>query len=515
MPKSIVAVVKDICHLELDRGGVISKHYLQNFLHLFDGNLEDSQVVEQLMQLLNVMVPSRWSSSTTPTAFVSFPVHRESISSPHEPWNVFEWTHQGPGGSLAFSLWISIERNLRRPTPIFSVGNNDLMLDVVLHERSLAFSVTAKKILIGGTKFEPIGSIDASWCQLAVNCTLEADVVRLEIFLDGDLVRNDSINVKAAGLSQDILNRFPSSVQIGSATNETDLECCWRYAQAWLFAKCLTRQQWTSLYLMGPSFHSLDEPLFPFRSEIVRKVLIKDPRRTPTILGRKTLELKERESLKNELFALHRAGESSLLIFHPAKKSTSSRLTNIFGNSNPSNGTTCQELIAGKSLEIGDDLVSLIEGSWFDALQSSGGVALLLLVVARVIESGAGDAAVALALDALLTASEESIHEVLEPSLLKKVLLQSSQIGLFSLQVMLRHAVTRNFLGHDPDRDAFAFLPDQAGVVYNGPLFALIVDLSPLWKSSARSAVNEEFLSCWEVLLCCIQGLVQDTHVLR
>ena len=430
---SMVQTGIEICKVCLNRGEPVTRDYLHSFIDLINGSQKREAVMLGSMQLLNVMIRTQWSASMQPLSYLTFPVISDHPRADafQSPWCQFQWPPSNLNGKFALVAWLRIEPGLVRPIHIFAMGNDGVTVDIVLHNRSMLVSVSKTEekwslrgegesacippSCLGTAKFEDIFP-SASWCQLAINFVfvMESDILQLEVYRDGECLNREGISLKSANLTLDAIKDFPRRFQVGTMSpkpeaNTVPPTCC-DYAQSWLFSRKLSHVELLLLYLLGPSNTSLQDVkharLLP-RAALIKKVLIQDPRLATVIskLGDQDSPppIKELEQLRHAVLAFHSAAKlpTRLVVYqYPGQHHRRSLLSSLF---NLSPALTDPSRLVVESLNSPFPVIAkdLFKGSWCHALQSSGGLSLLLLVFAKVAETGS-DEAISLAVDALV-----------------------------------------------------------------------------------------------------------------
>ena len=427
---SMVQTGIEICKVCLNRGEPVTRDYLHSFIDLINGSQKREAVMLGSMHLLNAMIRTQWCASMQPLSYLRFPVISDHPRADafQSPWCQFQWPPSNLNGKFALVAWLRIEgTGLVRPIHIFGMGNDGVTVDIVLQNRSMLVSVskTEEKWSPGGegesaippsclgtAKFEDIFP-SASWCQLAINFVfvMESDVLQLEVYRDGECLNREGISLKSANLTLDSIKDFPRRFQVGtmSPKEANTVPTCCDYAQSWLFSRKLSHVELLWLYLLGPSNTSLQDVkharLLP-RAALIKKVLIRDPRLATVIkLGDQDSPppIKELEQLRHAVLAFHSAAKlpNRLVVYqYPGQHHRRSLLSSLF---NLSPALTDPSRLVVESLNSPFPVApkDLFKGSWCHALQSSGGLSLLLLVLAKVAETGS-DEAISLAVDALV-----------------------------------------------------------------------------------------------------------------
>lgn len=465
-------------------------------------------------EILNILlVKSRWNASQTPQAYATFPILSHDFD---DSWaTTFQLPTTASASSslnkFAISLWLSVHDNrCSRPSQILSIGNSDVSFELLLADKSVAVSVIAQGNLIGSTKFEPLYSTqDQQWCQLTLNYSLDiVDTLQVEMFIDGDLKRRENVTLR--NLSFEDLR----ILKIGSVCKDAADFVSWNYAQLWMFSRKVSKEEALAFYLAGPSIEEKPEKLTPNllpRAALMKKIA------DPTILVRVDMESTLNQLLSNT-WVRHLVGSDEIVVWQNMRPTSRGLLSTLLQRKSMPEVDHQLVIKATKTAQI--PTIDLMKGSWCDAVQANGGISLLVLILAKIVENGGNDRAVSLALDALLTASEETISdESLDRLLLKKILMSCNpcQAGLFTLKVLLEHSLTEIVLDYDESRDIFC-LPStislSSSVVFNGANLTLILDCWPLWRD-AETQFNEESLTCSEMMLSCLQTLLLDTHLYR
>ena len=428
---SMVQTGIEICKVCLNRGEPVTRDYLHSLIDLINGSQKREAVMLGSMHLLNVMIRTQWSASTQPLSYLTFPVISDHPRADafQSPWCQFQWPPSNLNGKFALVAWLRIEPGLVRPIHIFEMGNDGVTVDIVLHNRSMLVSVSKTEdkwslrdegesafippSCLGTAKFEDIFP-SASWCQLAINFVfvMESDILQLEVYRDGECLNREGISLKSANLTLDAIKDFPRRFQVGTMSPKPEantVPTCCDYAQSWLFSRKLSHVELLLLYLLGPSNTSLQDVkharLLP-RAALIKKVLIQDPRLATVIkLGDQDSPppIKELEQLRHAVLAFHSAAKlpTRLVVYqYPGQHHRRSLLSSLF---NLSPALTDPSRLVVESLNSPFPVIAkdLFKGSWCHALQSSGGLSLLLLVFAKVAERGS-DEAISLAVDALV-----------------------------------------------------------------------------------------------------------------
>ena len=142
------------------------------------------------------------------------------------------------------------------------------------------------------------------------------------------------------------------------------------------------------------------------RVALIKRVLARDPRLASAIrLGgqKPPPPLAELEQLRHAVLAFHSgaSNQSCLVVYHyPGQNHRRSLLSSLF-NLSPALTDPNRMIIEASQKPYPVMTKDLYEGSWCHALQTCGGISLLLLVLAKVAETG-DDRAISLALDALV-----------------------------------------------------------------------------------------------------------------
>ena len=429
---SMVQTGIEICKVCLNRGEPVTRDYLHSLIDLINGSQKREAVMLGSMHLLNAMIRTQWSASMQPLSYLTFPVISDHPRADafQSPWCQFQWPPSNLNGKFALVAWLRIEPGpgLVRPIHIFGMGNDGVTVDIVLHNRSMLVSVSKTEekwslrgegesaiphSCLGTAKFEDIFP-SASWCQLAINFVfvMESDILQLEVYRNGECLNREGISLKSANLTLDAIKDFPRRFQVGSMSPKPEantVPTCCDYAQSWLFSRKLSHVELLLLYLLGPSNTSLQDVkharLLP-RAALIKKVLIQDPRLATVIkLGDQDSPppIKELEQLRHAVLAFHSAAKlpTRLVVYqYPGQHHRRSLLSSLF---NLSPALTDPSRLVVESLNSPFPVIAkdLFKGSWCHALQSSGGLSLLLLVFAKVAETGS-DEAISLAVDALV-----------------------------------------------------------------------------------------------------------------
>ena len=149
------------------------------------------------------------------------------------------------------------------------------------------------------------------------------------------------------------------------------------------------------------------------RAALTKKVLARDPRLASTLGGRNRKESQtptmELEQLRYAVLALHSAANrpSRLLVYqYTGQHHRRSLLSSLF-NISPALTDPTRLVVEASHPPTSVTAKDLFAGSWCHALQCSGGTPLLLLVLAKVAQTG-DDKAISLAVNALVSYSQFS-----------------------------------------------------------------------------------------------------------
>ena len=425
----------EICQKSLEKGEPLTREYLLTFIDLVN-DTEDGDIMLMLMQLLNGLIGAQWSASAQPLACLTFPVpvldddeDAHQVSYNLKPWCKFQWPPTNVNGRFSLVAWLKMEHPSTHPNLAFVLGNDHVNLEIFFHLRSVAVSVTAlsekkkpatsgvadmvsSSTWLGTATFEDVFPL-ASWCQLAINFVfiMESELLQMEIYFDGEWLHRDAISLKSANLTSDIIKDFPRRFQIGSLVDSKEAPSAissWNYAQSWIFSRKLSQVELLWLYMLGPSNGSLRDVkharIIP-RAALTKKVLARDPRLASTLgCGRNRKEpTMELEQLRYAVLAFHSAANkpSRLLVYQYTgqhhRRSLLSSLFNISPALTDPTRLVVEAVHSPSSITAKDFFV----GSWCHALQCSGGTPLLLLVLAKVAQTG-DDKAISLAVNALV-----------------------------------------------------------------------------------------------------------------
>ena len=280
-------------------------------------------------------------------------------------------------------------------------------------------------------------------------------------------------------------------------------------------------------FLLGPSASWFpDVSALPFRPTLIRRVLEKDPLRLLTV--KKYIKgfqgpTEDHMNLQKALRVCHTADQASRLIHYPASTpptlGTKGLLSSLFGSTSSAANSLDRQtpsLIAAANIPMMQEALTvthLFTGSWHEALEATGGLSLLLVLLVHLIEQKVSDEGIALTVDTIVITLNDGLQspDQQEFRLLLKKVLKSHQAGIFTLKVFLEHSVTRSLLDYDRRGDVFRFCSHRHGIIYNGEWLTFILDCWNLWSTD----VDTWSIACHEAMLSSLQALVQDTHVFR
>ena len=564
---SLKSLAIHICEIFAQAKCPVDKNDLSSVISIIKMT-KDDQTMKKLLDLLRKIIHHGWKSST-PNCYSNFPVLSKKKNPTHAwvkrpyasfllPSNVENVPQDFMSNNTSFSvsIWVSIQENPgATPIHLFSIGSRRLSLEMWIVANSLSIRVTTdvtpglgKTNPIASTNYPRVFPEDTDWHNLVINCSINANaLLHVEAFLDGDPAKrlvNDVLSLRSgiapnAELTQADTTR---SIHIGHLSDKSlEMNESYGYCFCQVFSTTLSRDQAMVLYLIGPSFPDLfllssdeessaatSKELKSFcwqtvKQNLLKNAMIKNPSEAQC-LARLRYDVTNLKVLKQSLLAFHALEHGAKLWLYPnngckiSEKSILSLRTLSLNQSVANNGKKLNKedgkmLIDASETSDCPLLIDDYSSSWSAAVEQSGGIGQLLLLLARMVElEKSNDKCISLALDTLLTSLENgSVHITREAhdlkifSLICKILKHAQRkISLHTLKVILDHGTfPQSLLQYDESRDRFNFNHDFDGVIHNEKCIELVLELWDVWKHCDHKAFK-----CFDAILASLQACV-------
>ena len=533
---SLVQAALSVCEVAFVQGEPIDKVFLSQFLQVVQSTTQ-LDILERLMLSLNMLVNCGWKASTSPMGWITFPCCNEGDEelmkaaevSPWIEWEISPKEQKIPNDlffeGLTMSLWLSTSTSTvsNRPVHVASLGTDAIRIQILLLNTKQICIVIVN---IGSATYD-IDMRKEEWFNLMVNVKVN-DVNMIELSVKANLQPCALKKVEGSMKLSRCTDNADTSItlQIGSNGNHSSK---YRYSHCWVFRKSLTAKEAFLMYCLGPTVTIL-EPMttvqgisFPIiRTPLLKKAVLANSHfdsngqsLLPNINDRNMLE----ELLcqcRVALCLVHESRNSQILHCFPSNyvsnSKSSSRLFQSFFPKTQSVGVPvpAPEPITATKVNCNIMVEDNYANSWCQALDQSGGISLLLLMLFHVTENKAGDTCIALVVDSLITTMEDGCSVLLMQndavdvlSIVKNVLQAcQDQVGMSTLQVFLKHSITflhPDFKNFEESKNSHDF----KGVIFSGQYLSFILENWTLWSTCQQEIINSFLM------------LVQDNHPAR